>query len=96
MPDLTDADRKAICDWTASLYGGYGKAIDCGSSGGVSLTITGPASQADCLAEAALVPATCQATVAQSEGCVKAIAGCDQTNDPTACAAMARCLPTGP
>lgn len=96
LPQLTDADKKAICDWTAGLYGGYGKSIDCGSSGGMSLTITGPVDLAECLAEAALVPSTCQATVAQSEPCVKVMATCERTNMATVCAATLACLPTSP
>ena len=91
LPQLTDADRKAICDWTASLYGGYGKSMACGS-----LTVYAPANQAECLAEAALVPSTCQATVAQSEACVKAIADCDPSNEQTACSALMACAPTSP
>jgi hypothetical protein len=93
---LTDADKKAICDWTASLYGGYGKTIACGNVGGFELTIYAPESQAECLAEGAQMPKTCQVTVAQSETCVKAMADCDETNDMAVCMALFTCLPTAP
>lgn len=96
LPQLTAADKKAICDWTAGLYGGYGKSIDCGSSGGMSLTITGPVDLDECLAEAALVPSTCQATVAQVEPCVRAMATCERTDIATVCAATFSCLPSSP
>jgi hypothetical protein len=96
LPNLTAADRKAICDWTADLYGGYGKIIECGDVGGISVTIYGPASQAECIAEAALVPSTCQATVAQAEACVKTLADCDESNDDAACAEILVCSSTGP
>jgi len=79
----------------ATLYGGYGKTIDCGSSGDMSLSITGPANQAECLAEAALVPATCPATVAQAQACTKAMANCDSTISQTACVPMMT-FPTQP
>lgn len=92
----TDADRKAICDWTASLYGGYGKTIECGNVGGFDLTIYGPESQAACVAESEQIPTTCQATVAQVEACVKAAADCDDTNDEAACAAIIACMSIGP
>jgi hypothetical protein len=93
---ITDADRTAICDWTAGLYGGYGKTIECGNVGGFDLTIIGPESQAECVAEAAQIPKTCQATVAQAEACVKAAADCDDTNDEAACAAIIACMAIGP
>ena len=93
---ITDADRKAICDWTASIYGGYGKTIECGNVGGFDLTIYGPESQAACVAEAELIPTTCRATVAQAEACIKAAADCDDTNDEAACAAIIACMAIGP
>jgi len=87
---LTDADRKAICDWTASLYGGYGKTIECGNVGGFDLTIIGPESQAACVAESEQIPTTCRATVAQ------AAADCNDANDQAACAAIIACVSVGP
>jgi hypothetical protein len=90
IPDLTVADLKAYCDWTASLYGGYGKSIPCGKD----WVLDGPANQAECLAVAAQIPSTCQVTVAQGEACAVAGADCDNTNVTTACAALWACLPT--
>jgi hypothetical protein len=94
LSNLTDADKKAICDWTASLYGGYGKSLSCGGDADITLTVTGPATQPECLARAALVSPACQATVAQSEACVQAMASCDDSNNASACAAMQTCAAT--
>jgi len=87
IANLTDADRKKICDWTAALYGGYGRTITCSPT----LEITGPADLAECLAEAATVPATCAATVAQAEGCTRTIASCSDAVSAD-CTALFACL----
>lgn len=92
---LSDADTKAICAWTASLYGGYGGKVVCDNGSGSTVTISGPADLAECLAEATTIPATCKATVAQAESCTRAMSTCDQGDDDTAasaCAAMMACL----
>ena len=87
--DLTEADVELICDWVASLYSGYGNALQCADG----TIITGPASLAECKAQAALTPLGCQATVAQSEACTLAIANCNSIDDAESCAAMAGCVP---
>ena len=82
----TTADKIKICDWTASLYGGYGKTINCTAD----LTVSGPADQASCLAEAAMISATCTATVAQAESCTKTIASCSDATTAD-CTALLSC-----
>jgi hypothetical protein len=92
---MTATDRQMFCDWVASLYGGYGQEVTCDDGSGMTLTITGPTSQAECLAEAAQVPATCAATVSQVEICTRAISTCDPSDDAaatSACNAMMTCV----
>lgn len=83
---VTTADKIKICDWTASLYGGYGKTINCTANS----TVSGPADQASCLAEAAMISATCTATVAQAESCTKTIASCSDATTAD-CTALLSC-----
>src|SRR5262245_59865869 len=61
---LTTAEKGALCDWAASLYGGYGKTIDCHNG----LTVGSNANQQACVAS---LPATCAATVDEIEECTK-------------------------
>lgn len=92
---LTAADKKAICDWTASLYGGYGGEVECDDGAGSVLTISGPKDLAECLAKSATIPSTCKATVAQAETCTRAISTCDESDDAAAtaaCVAMMTCV----
>lgn len=87
---LTDADKKQICDWTASLYGGYGQTITCSAIS----SITGPESQAACLAVAATIESTCSATVTQAESCTKIMATCNGKVGTESCAALFACYPS--
>ena len=96
---MTAADNQKICDWTASLYGGYGGQAICDDGSGMVATITGPSNQAACLAQAAQVPSTCTATVSQVETCTRAISTCDPNDDVAAteaCTAMFTCIPSIP
>jgi hypothetical protein len=63
---LTADDKGKICDWLASLVGGYGKADACGMG-----RFHPPVSKDDCTTNFA----TCDATVSDFEGCQKAMAG---------------------
>lgn len=93
--NLTSADTKAMCDWTASLYGGYGGEVVCAGGSGLTLTIIGPKDLTECLAKAATVPSTCNATVAQAEACTRALSTCDESDDAAAaaaCTAMMACV----
>ena len=94
--DLTDDDKKRICDWTASLYGGYGREISCPDIGSGPRTITAPESQAACLAQGVMIKPGCTATVAETEACLLAIASCDDSTDATLCAPLFACYVTGP
>ena len=87
VASLTDADKKKICDWTASLYGGYGMTIACSATS----SVIGPVDQAECLARAAAIPATCVVTVAQAESCTKTIAECGDATTAE-CTAMFACV----
>ena len=64
---LTTEEIGAVCDWAASLYGGYGKSVSCGNGG----TTSSKASRAACMAEAGFT--SCSATVYQLEGCGQAV-----------------------
>jgi hypothetical protein len=97
ISSITAADKQKICDWTASLYGGYGGKVVCDDGSGMTVEVTGPASLAECLAQAAAIPSTCTATVSQAETCTRAISTCDQADDAaatSACAAMFTCIPS--
>src|SRR5579863_2542935 len=64
---LTADEAKQFCDETAAPFGGYGKAIACGT--GPAL---GPMSQDQCVSELLQAEAKyvdCQATVGQEETC---------------------------
>ena len=68
--DLSPSDQKALCDWWASQYGGYGGKVVCG---GLIADQRGPTDQASCVAglpEKATSP-SCGATVGNYQGCVK-------------------------
>ena len=92
-------DIKKICDWTASLYGGYGGQTVCNDSPGITETITGPTSQAECLGKASIIKAGCTTTVSQMESCLRSISTCGTTGDATPsadCMALFACYTTGP
>lgn len=86
LSEVTDADKKKFCDWTATLYGGYGKAITCPENE----SITGPEDLATCLAQGPQIKADCTVTVAQSEACIRAFSTCDKTDDAV-CVALVAC-----
>ena len=92
----SDDDRKKICDWSATLWGGYAKTHDAACDGG-QLSSPGPTSQSDCVGGIAALPAGCPATVKQIEDCLSAQASaspCDVGKVPAECAIFAdpRCL----
>jgi hypothetical protein len=96
---INATDVKKICDWMASLYGGYGGQTVCSDASGMTETIDGPASQAECVAEASIIKAGCTTTVARMETCLRSISTCDTADDAAAasdCAALFSCYTTGP
>jgi hypothetical protein len=62
LDELTAEEKKVLCDFKASFYGGYGKSIQCGEG----LALPGDDSQDACLA---MWPTTCPVTVSQFEQC---------------------------
>ena len=89
---ISDADKKLFCDWTAGLYGGYGEVRSCAATGtAVARTITGPESQAACLAQNPGIKPTCTMTVAATEACIAALSTCDPTDEATKCPALFAC-----
>jgi hypothetical protein len=75
--DTTDADRMKLCDWKASLLGGYGHLTQC-SSGSVQTD----RDQATCVAT--IFRAGCTATVADFETCILAMVPSQGCNSPAA------------
>lgn len=67
LSSLTTAEKAQICDWSASLSGGYGRTWNCGEGA----TASNASSQAECVAD---FPPSCSATVAQLEACSLLIA----------------------
>jgi hypothetical protein len=60
---LTNAEKGKICDWFASLVGGYGKPNNCGMG-----SFQPPMTQADCIQQFS----TCDAKVSDLEACTQA------------------------
>jgi hypothetical protein len=87
IANLTDAERTQICDWVASLYGGYGNSMTCPDG----TPVVGPSTQAVCLAQATSIRSGCSATVAQEESCMKAVRACAQDAEAAACSALHAC-----
>jgi hypothetical protein len=65
LADLTPSELDALCSWEEATTGGA-RTVDCG--GGLTVTFK---SKAQCAA--ALPPASCQATVGQTEDCIDAL-----------------------
>lgn len=83
-PELTDAERAELCDWYASLFGGYGHVTDC-----TSITVQVPERPA-CIATT--LPSTCMSMVRDYEQCMLAAypsQGCDRSAQ--ACIDYRRC-----
>ncbi|MBX3216280.1 MAG: hypothetical protein KF850_29845 [Labilithrix sp.] len=62
---LSTAEKKQLCDWQASVSGGYGKKTTCDD--GVSSST--PKDQAACVQRMSLP--SCAATIAEVEACIK-------------------------
>jgi hypothetical protein len=69
LGQLTADDVVRLCDWGASLYGGYGRSKSCSDGN----TAHSDSSRDACVASASTFPASCIATVADLEGCARAI-----------------------
>jgi hypothetical protein len=67
---LTSDDKAKICDWFASLVGGYGKSNACGMG-----SFQPPLSQSDCMLQFSI----CDAKVSDYEACSKANEEAQQT-----------------
>jgi hypothetical protein len=71
VANLSGDDQKALCDWIANLYGGYGRFVACPEAG-ADTTLSGPQNQADCVkqfSQVALVTPNCPATVGRIQSC---------------------------
>jgi hypothetical protein len=84
MSNLTDEDVKKLCDWSASLYGGYGKVTSC-----TDWTVGAPKDVATCLARSESIQANCTLSVEEAEACMKGVAACNP--DPVLCAELLSC-----
>jgi hypothetical protein len=96
LPDATEADLAAICDWFASLVGGYGAPATCSTA-----ILAAPLSLGDCEASFPM----CDVPFSDFEACVSAItqaqAACTDTSvadarasDACAPVVAADCFPT--
>jgi hypothetical protein len=80
VDELTPAEAATLCDYVASLYGGYGATSKLTCDGGVTSTTTALPSQAACVdGLLTKLPAGCPATVSDTEACFGALAvlSCD-------------------
>jgi hypothetical protein len=69
IPTLTDAEKGQVCDWMASLVGGYGMSNTCGMG-----SFTPPMSKSDCV----MFFSSCNVKVSDFEGCTKAEADAEK------------------
>lgn len=92
LASLSASEKGQLCDWTASVSGGYGKTMMCAGDSEAS----NDANQAECVAS---LP-SCAITVAQAETCTKVVVTvplCDQVEKAfTApeCAPLVACVTT--
>jgi hypothetical protein len=70
LVDLTLLERAALCDWSASMAGGYGRSYACGTS----IYQTFPSREA-CVESRSRIPRRCDATVGESQACTRAALG---------------------
>ncbi len=81
---LSQPERAEMCDWVASLYGGYGQSkapATCEKN--VTISKKAPRDQAECVKQLDFLPQTCEATVGEVEDCLVAI-------DANPCAMMGK------
>lgn len=87
LNQLTTDEVGKLCDWGASLYGGYGKTVTC-SDGSTS---NSPDSRDQCVSSTPYK--SCTATVGQLEPClVKLHASCLAGAFSTECSPVISCL----
>jgi hypothetical protein len=70
LRDLDADQRRAVCDWTARQYGGYGTTAPCGDRGQYASRV--PKNQLSCVTSFERI--RCDVTVAQVEACTLAAA----------------------
>jgi hypothetical protein len=86
IADLTPDEKAQLCDWAASLFGGYGRSVSC--TDGTSAS--SKSSQAACVADA--IPPGCEATVADEEACGRKVHDfCGSALDMPECAPLLPC-----
>jgi hypothetical protein len=94
LTSLTASQRNALCDSTASAWGGYGKTSTVKCDGGSS-SVSGPTSQASCASQLAGIPSSCGATVGDlsaCEGATPQTASCSSNlSVPAACVPILEC-----
>jgi hypothetical protein len=64
LSQLSTTERRDLCEWQASVNGGYARKTTC--DGGFS--VESPSDLAECLQQ---FPSTCDATIAETEACIK-------------------------
>ena len=83
---LSAADDATLCDWAAGRLGGYGRSRQCGV-----ITISTPASEAECVSVFQSFSAVCPITVLDFQDCLNtAVDGpCPSGSIPGACSNFA-------
>jgi hypothetical protein len=88
LPDMTDEDRRALCDYVADLHGGYAKDATCEMPDGHVHSVKGPASAEECVDSFRSAASSCSraATVGGLESCEKGLVNgvCD-ASVPSVC-----------
>lgn len=89
LTELTDDERKQLCDWKAQKYGGYGKNTTCTYPEGEEITINGEFSQQLCVFDLPSEGEDCTVTVGDAEACTNAISCSNRV--PSQCKPVLAC-----
>ena len=84
---MSTSEKQSFCEWAIATQGGAGTVHECD---GFTITVQ---TVAECVADLADFTANCQATVAQGEACVSAIASSPCMLGSSACDAIFACFP---
>lgn len=72
--NLSSDQLKSLCDWQASLFGGYGQSFGCDAGGidpGFSHYDSAPSDQASCVANLSNQYRMCPTTLEQVQACLQ-------------------------
>jgi hypothetical protein len=90
IPDLTDAQAGALCDWIAGRFGGYGQGVTCADG----TTLSARQSRELCMMDFQSTSSSCTATVSDLQDCTNgAVAQPRCATVPAVCFVILTCMP---